>query len=285
MRSPPLTARTHVVGIFGDPVAHSGSPAMHNAGFTALGLDYRYLAFHVRPSDLRIAIRSIRALGIRGVNLTVPHKERAARQLDSLSETATAVGAVNTIINDGGHLHGDNTDVHGFVASLSAHRRGLRRRRAIVVGAGGAARSVLVGLQQLGIGEVIIANRTARRARALCSALADFTPPARVVGLDALEDPSLFREVVLVVNATSLGWDGEPFPPMAAAASDARCLYYDTAYGRATQFLEAARRARRQRIDGAEMLVLQGARAFELWTGRRAPITAMRKALYKQISN
>jgi shikimate dehydrogenase len=271
-----------VVGIYGDPVEHTRSPVMHNAAFAALGLDYRYLAFHVAPVDLRAAIQAIRTLRLRGVNVTVPHKENAVRYLDSVSELASAIGAVNTIVNDDGRLHGDNTDVHGFVESLRAYKAYLRGRRAIVVGAGGASRAILCGLQRVGTKEVLVANRTKARARKLIAEIAAHAPPTQIVGLEALGAASTFEDVALVVNATSLGWSADPFPIMAATASDERCLFYDLAYGKPTDFLKQARRARRPQIDGGEMLILQGARSFNLWTRRRAPITAMRIAFYKK---
>ena len=135
----PITGKTRLVGIFGDPVAHSRSPAMHNAAFAALGLDYRYLPFRVAPADLANATRSIRALGLVGVNVTVPHKEKIARHLDTLSELAGTLGAVNTVVHADGVLRGENTDVFGFVESLRRQRRRLRGRRAVVIGAGGAS--------------------------------------------------------------------------------------------------------------------------------------------------
>ncbi len=281
----PITGRTGIVGIFGDPVEHSRSPAMHNAAFAALALDYRYVAFHVGPDALAAAVRSIRALRLRGVNLTVPHKERVLRHLDSLSQQAAAVGAVNTIVNRDGHLHGDNTDVFGFVQSLRPYRAQLRKQRAIVVGAGGASRAVLCGLRELGVAQVLLANRTLPRARKLAAQIAQHAPPIRLVGLGDLATEATFDEVALVVNATSLGWRGERFPSIAMTASHVRCLYYDLAYGQPTDFFQKATEARRPTMDGGEMLILQGARAFTLWTRRRAPVAAMRTAFYTKISN
>lgn len=255
---------------------------MHNAAFAALGLDLCYAPFRVRPADLAAATRAIRALDLLGVNVTVPHKEKILRYLDSLSDLAAAVGAVNTVINRDGHLHGDNTDVFGFVQSLRSRRLRLRGRRAIVIGAGGAARAVLHGLAQLGVGEVLLANRTPSRARRLIDQLGDAAPAVRVAPLAELAQGDAFDGVALVVNATSLGWGGEPFPPMAIAASTARCLFYDTAYGRRTEFLRIAQSGRRPHTDGGEMLVQQGAKALTLWTGRRAPVHAMRMAFYNK---
>ncbi len=275
---PPLSARTRTIGIFGDPVDHSRSPAMHNAAFAALGLDYRYLAFRVDAEQLRAATHSIRALGLRGVNVTVPHKEKIRRYLDTTSDLAETVGAVNTVINRDGELHGDNTDVFGFVQSLRAKRVRLRGQRALVIGAGGTARAVLCGLQQLATGEVLLANRTRARAQRLLRDLEAHRPSCRVISLDDLRRDATLAGVALVVNTTSLGWRGERFPSLAIRASKAQCLFYDMAYGRSTDFLRHAAKARRQHCDGSEMLILQAARSFTLWTGRRAPIAAMRKA-------
>jgi len=280
--APTITGRTRVVGIFGDPIEHTRSPAMHNAAFAAVGLDYRYLAFHVDPANLKAATHSIRALGMRGVNVTVPHKESVVRYLDSLSEVASSIGAVNTIVNENGHLRGENTDVHGFVESLRPYKANLRGRRAIVIGAGGASRAILCGLRLAGVSNVAIANRTRARARKLAVELAELAPPTRILRLADLSTGSTFDDVALVVNATSLGWQSDAFPRMATSESEPTCLYYDLAYGRATDFLRQARRARRPQIDGAEMLIHQGARSFNLWTKRRAPITAMRTAFYKK---
>lgn len=256
---------------------------MHNAAFATLGLDCRYVPFHVRPRELAAATRAIRSLDLLGVNVTVPHKEAIVRHLDALSELATAVGAVNTVLHRDGQLIGDNTDVFGFVQSLRARRVRLRGRRAVVVGAGGAARAILHGLGELGAAEVLLLNRTPAHARRLLAQLASpGLPPVRVLPLAELGRPATFDGAALVVNATSLGWSDEPFPVMAATASAPRCLFYDTAYGRDTGFLRIAQSARRPHMDGGEMLVLQGARAFSLWTGRRAPVMAMRKAFYKK---
>ncbi len=255
---------------------------MHNAAFAALGLDLRYVPFRVRPADLAAATRAIRALDLIGVNVTVPHKEKILRHLDSLSDLAATVGAVNTVINRNGHLHGDNTDVFGFVQSLRSRRLRLRGKRVVVIGAGGAARAVLYGLGQLGVGEVLLANRTPSRANRLIEQLGNAAPTVRIAPLTELAHDDTFDGAALVVNATSLGWGGEPFPPLAIAASAARCLFYDTAYGRRTEFLRIAQSGRRPHTDGGEMLIQQGARALTLWTGRRAPLHAMRMAFYKK---
>ena len=251
---------------------------MHNAAFAELGLDYLYVPFHVPPEELGKATKAIRALGLRGVNVTVPHKEKIIRHLDSVSELAGSIGAVNTVVNHDGRLHGDNTDLAGFVLSLRARKLRLRGRRAVVIGAGGASRAVLCGLAELGVAEVLLANRTRSRSARLYRQLATHTPPTRMITLQDLALPTTFDGVRLVVNATSLGWGDRTFPELAIQASDPRCLFYDMVYGMQTAFLEQAERARRPSMDGGEMLVLQAAKSFTLWTKRRAPTAAMRIA-------
>lgn len=278
-----ISGRTRVVGIIGDPVAHSRSPVMHNAAFTALGLDWVYVPLPVAADDVPAAVAAVRALGLAGVNVTVPHKEAVLPHLDALTPLARQVGAVNTVVNQDGRLLGDNTDVHGFAAALRQHGARLRGRHALVIGAGGAARAVLAALSAAGIGRVTIANRTAARAAALARR---FRGPRRdVAPLAALQDPARLADVALVVNTTSLGLYDTAFPPLAVAATPARCLFVDLLYGRDTAFLRAARRAGRPTGDGSEMLLHQGARAFTLWTGRRAPLAVMRAALRRQKSD
>lgn len=268
---------TRVVGIIGDPVAHSLSPAMHNAAFSALAMDWVYVPFPVAPTSLGQAIRGLRALGIAGVNVTVPHKEAVLRYLDGSSELARRVGAVNTIVHRSGQLWGENTDVYGVRQALRAVR--LRGASAMVVGAGGAARAVLVALEQAGVRRVILANRTVARARRVARQLGTPTFFIDVHDLGALEDPRLLAHVRLVVNTTSVGLHGEGFFPLNVDATPAECVFFDLVYGRRTEFLGRAQAAGRLTIDGTEMLLYQGAAAFRLWTGRRPPVEVMRDAL------
>ena len=273
-----ISGRTRVVGIIGDPVGHSRSPDMHNAAFAALGLDWVYVPFPVAATDVQTAVRAVRALGLAGVNVTVPHKETVLRYLDRVSPLARQLGAVNTIVNRRGRLFGDNTDVPGFLRAVRQRTPLLRRRHAVVIGAGGSARAVLAGLAQAGIGRVTLANRTLARARALARRFRG-AAPITAVGLAALADPARLADAALVVNATAVGLTRAPFPPLAYAATPRNCLFYDLFYGTESEFLRRARQARRPASDGSEMLVQQGACAFTLWTRRRAPIPVMRAAI------
>ena len=274
-----ISGRTQVVGIIGDPVAHSLSPAMHNAAFQALNLDFVYVPFHVPPAQLRAAVAGVRALGIAGINVTVPHKERVMRFLDSVSETGQRAGAVNTIVQRDGRLHGENTDVTGFLRALDEAKFRMRGARVLLIGAGGSARAVLTALEEGHAAAVTIANRTVRRAQQLVRRCGPAEMQLAVTGLTSLEDAALLASVDLVVNATSVGLRGERFFPLAYAATPRHCLFFDLLYGRATDFLKAAGRAHRRTVDGTGMLLHQGAAAFTLWTGRRAPLVVMRRAL------
>lgn len=279
MTTMPITGRTRVVGIIGDPVAHSRSPAMHNAAFAALRLDWVYVPFPVAGPEVAAAVAAVRALGLAGVNVTVPHKQAVLPHLDALTPLARQVGAVNTIVHRDGRLLGDNTDVHGFAVTLRQQRLRLRGCHALIVGAGGAARAVLTALADAGVGRVTIANRTAARASALAQRMRGFRRDT--VSLPALADPGLLGDVAVVVNTTSLGLHATTFPELAAAATRRGCVFIDLLYGD-TPFLQLARRAGRRACDGAEMLLHQGARAFTLWTGRRPPLSVMREVLSEQ---
>jgi shikimate dehydrogenase len=252
---------------------------MHNAAFRALKLDFAYVAFHVRPAQVRQALDGIRALGIAGVNVTVPHKEGVIKWLDAISPTARRAGAVNTIVNRNGRLHGENTDVTGFLRALREVRFQIRGCRALVIGAGGVARAVLTALAEGQAAEVTVANRTVVRARRLARAFRFRALRTTGTPLAALQDRDLLASLDVVVNATSIGLHGERFFRLAYGRTPPRCLFVDLIYGRRTDFLTRAARSQRRSMDGSGMLLHQGAAAFTLWTGRAAPLPAMRAAL------
>ena len=274
-----ISGRTQIVGILGDPVAHSLSPAMHNAAFRALKLDFAYVAFHVRAAQVRQALAGVRALGIAGVNVTVPHKERVIRWLDAVSPTARRAGAVNTIVNRNGRLLGENTDVSGIAHALREAKFPLRGCRALVIWAGGVARAVLTALADAKAAGVVVATRSTARAQRLARAFHSPTCAVRHTSLTALQEHALLASVDLVVNATSIGLHGERFFPLAYAATPSSCLFFDLIYGRRTDFVRRAARAHRRTLDGSSMLLHQGADAFTLWTAKAAPVAVMRATL------
>lgn len=271
-----ITARTRVLTLLGDPIAHSASPELQNAAFEAAGVDGVYVAVRCGPEDLAGFMRGLAKAG-GGGNVTIPHKEKAATFLDVRSEAVRRSGACNTFWGDEeGRVHGDNTDVEGFRRSLRDFLDvpvvGLR---VLLLGGGGAARAALLGLLQEDAAEVCIYNRTQERARAVARRIGG--QRARVVPiLRGLEG----EDFDLVVNATSLGLhEGDPSPIDFQMLNRAGAAM-DLVYGRhTTSFVKAAEKAGIRATDGLEMLVQQGAVSFERWWGHEAPVEAMRAVL------
>lgn len=270
-------SQTRLLGLIGDPVEHSLSPRLHSFLLGRAGLNYSYLAFRVPRESLAAALEGMRALGIRGLNVTIPHKEAVVPLLDGLSPGAEAVGAVNTIVNLRGRLIGHNTDIEGFLAPLAVRGIAVRGKKAVVVGAGGAAAAVAYALLAAGA-EVAIANRTPERARALARRLSR-AGAAEAAGTEAL--PALLPQADILVNATPVGmWprtDEIPVPPELIHEG---LLVYDLVYVPSeTRLLAEARARGAEAIGGLEMLVRQGVRALELWTGHRFGEEDVRAAL------
>jgi shikimate dehydrogenase len=275
--------------VFGYPVEHTLSPAMHNAAIAALGLDYLYIPFSVRPEDIGPAIRSLTSLGIIGVNLTIPHKERVLPFLDSIAPEAEAVGAVNTVHNDKGRLIGYNTDGEGFAGPLQAQGFAPRGRRAVVLGAGGAARSVVFRLARDGAA-VTIVNRTPERAERLAEDVRRACEGALVDCLALGDRRGLIGTLAgaeLLVHTTSVGMSphAEEMPPVPPGALHPRLLVYELIYHpKETRLLQAARAAGARTLNGVPMLVYQGAAAFAIWTGVRPPVDVMERAVNTRLS-
>jgi shikimate dehydrogenase len=290
-----LDGRTRLVGIIGWPVEHSLSPRMHNAAFEALGLNYAYVPLPVRPERVEAAVRGLEALGFAGANVTVPHKGVAMRLADELSAAARAIGAVNTlIVGADGKIQGDNTDVYGFTTSLAEcgwPPETPSNCRAVVIGAGGAARAVTYGLLEMGV-SVAVANRSFEKAVLLCRSIGltmaeGESPPADRLSPHRFPDDlaSLASNADLVVNATSLGLHGSddplPWDPNVSFRPDQTVYDLVPRPGAAgpTPFLALAAASGANAVGGLGMLVHQGARSFELWTGAQAPVQTMRDAL------
>ena len=229
--------------------------------------------------ELRQALREARRLDVGGLNLTVPLKEAALPLLDGLTAEAKRIAAVNTIVLRRGRLIGDNTDARGFARSLRGRVR-LRGTRAVLIGAGGSARAVAASLVAAGCREIVVANRTRRRAEALAAWLHEVgAPSSSVVPLEALRRGAALEGAALVVNTTPVGLAGRSVAAN-IGATPRRCLVVDLVYGpKPSPFLREAARAGRPVLDGAAMLLHQGALAFEAWSERRAPLAAMALAL------
>lgn len=271
---PPLSGATRVAGVIGDPVTHSSSPALHNAAYRALGLDYVYVAFPVPAGRGADAVRAVPALGLAGLNVTMPHKADAAHACDDLTDDARTLGVVNTVVPCGeGRVHGDSTDGPGFVAALRDEGVEPRGRGIVVIGAGGAARAIVLALGRAGARVTVAARRP--EARDGAAALA---PDARAIALDELD--AVVRDADVIVNATPIGMRGEP-PPFDVASLAPRHVVVDTVYHPAETPLLAAARAAGVAVaaNGLGMLVHQAALAFRLMTGLDAPLDAMRAAV------
>jgi shikimate dehydrogenase len=253
---------TALAGVLGFPVAHSRSPAMQNAAFRALGLDWHYVKLPVPPELFEETVRALPASGYRGANVTIPHKLAALELADSASDAAREIGAANTLTFDGGAIHADNTDAGGFLAALGESPRG---RTALVLGAGGAARAVVWALRDAGAAEVSVWNRTPERAREL--------------GARAVQRP---EPADIVVNATSVGLNDDDLSTLLLDGIGTPELACDLVYRPAgeTPFAAWAARVGAARVvDGLEVLVRQGALSFEIWTGHEAPLDAMRQEI------
>lgn len=268
-----------LTGLFGHPVSHSRSPHMQNAAFRDKGLPYVYIAFDVAPDRLAAAAESVRALGIRGVNVTIPHKVEVMKHLDRITPEAEMIGAVNTIVNQNGELIGYNTDGSGYVRSLTEETRlSLPEARVLVLGAGGASRAVVTAMALQGAREIYIANRTPEKGDELAKRVSSLCP-AHSVSFDDL--PALLREVRLVVNTTSVGMHpGVDEIPIDPSLLHEGLVVSDLIYNpRETRLLREARLRGALTHGGLGMFVYQGAEAFTLWTGVEAPADTMRKTV------
>lgn len=278
-----INAQTRLVGIIGWPVEHSMSPVMHNAAFQARGMNWAYVALPTAPDYVKDAVLGLRALGFRGANVTLPHKQAVMAHLDHMTPEARAIGAVNTIVVEkDGRLWGTNTDAPGFLEDIRAHGIDVEGQRALILGAGGAARAVVYALARAGA-EVTVANRTLSRAIELARQI-HHVLPGRSFRVVELTPETLAREAEahdLLVNTTSVGmWpqvDASPWPSHVGFGTIR--VVYDVIYRpRETRLMREARAWGCQAIGGLGMLVRQGAEAWRLWTGRIPPVDIMMAA-------
>lgn len=275
-----------LVGLLGSPVAHSLSPAMHNAAMIHMDIDMHYMAFDVKVEKLVSALEGMASLGAVGTNITVPHKEGAFRWVDELTPSAEKAGAVNTVLFREGKTIGHNTDITGVREVLSRFRP--EGKRAMVLGAGGAARGVVCALGEEGFSPIILANRTLSRA---CSLKEDLLPLMGNTEMEIIPWGAVPEgEIDILVNATSLGledntWPGPFLEDILAAAGRGKVL--DMVYSREgrTPLVAAASERGIPAVGGEEVLLFQGVAAFELFTGRAAPVEVMRNALVQRERN
>jgi shikimate dehydrogenase len=267
-----IGARTKVTALFGYPVEHSLSPAMHNAAFERLGLDYCYTAFPVKPEMLKEAVAAIRALPLAGANVTVPHKENVIALLDEVDGEAAFIGAVNTVVNDGGRLKGYNTDGRGFMRGVSEAGVSLDGKRVLVLGAGGGSRAIGYYISEKAARLFLFDIDEAKAAR-LEADLGRLRE--NVSKVETLND---LGGVDVVINATPLGLKQSDPLPVNSELLHGRLVVGDLIYRETPLLAEASRRGCRT-FNGLGMLLWQGVLAFELWTGRTPPVDLMRQVL------
>ncbi len=278
-------AKVKLFALIGDPVDQSLSPAMHNAAFRALGLNCAYVALRVPERFLPDAIGGIRALGMAGFNVTTPHKIGIVGLLDELDESASLVGAVNTVKNDRGKLIGFNTDGEGALRALKGKIGPIKRKEVVLLGAGGAAHAIAFSLASAGA-RLTIANRTVPKARAFASTIEQkLGINVEVISLARAKLTEALKNADALINATSVGMYPRADQTLVSASMMHRGLIVNDIVYRPllTRLLREARRAGGRTIDGLGMLVHQGALAFEIWTGKRAPIKVMDSAAKRQL--
>ncbi len=283
-----INAETHLYGIIGNPVNHSLSPLIHNTLFQRLKINAVYMAFEVEKNSLGLAFEAMRALGLRGVNITIPFKETAINFIDEIPENVDRrVGAINTIVNRDGQLYGYNTDGTGFLIALKEELSfNPQGKKILVLGAGGAARAVVFALARAHADRIMIYNRTQERAKGLSDYVAEHFPETGIEVLENLEMIST-KKPTLVINATSLGMKTGDKSPMDLHRLNHSVSVYDLIYSpNETPFLKQAKALHWPYANGLGMLAAQAAVSFELWTGEKTGVReAMHEVLKKCITS
>lgn len=271
-------------GLLGHPVGHSMSPVMHNDMFTLLGLNHHYQAFDVEPDKLKTAVDGIKALGISGFNITIPHKVDIMEQLDHIDDEAKEIGAVNTVVNDKGKLIGYNTDGRGFVTSLKqAAGEDLSKQSILIVGAGGAARAIFISLVNMGNTKVDIANRTLEKAEQLIQATTKVTKSKAITIIEA---EKCLDQYDIIINTTSVGMSPNIDQiPISLELLKPGTVLADIIYNPLeTKWLRIGKEKGAITQNGVGMFVGQGALAFEKWTGQTPDLKRMEQVVIQQLS-
>ena len=274
-----ISGRTRICGIIGDPIEHSMSPVMHNAAFKNKGVDYVYLPFRVKKEELGKAIEGMRALNIRGLNITIPHKVAVIQFLDELDPLADKIGAVNTIVNDDGVLTGYNTDATGFLQALLERGIEPKGKSVVILGAGGASRAISFILAERG-SSLVILNRTWNKAKICADRISEiFQGEATALKLNRENLAAALSQADILVNATSVGMSPNiNETPVTSNLLKPSLVVFDIVYNPIkTRLQREAEAAGATVISGLDMLVWQGALAFEKWTGLKAPVGVMRE--------
>ncbi len=283
-----INSNTKIVGVIGHPIKHTLSPAMHNYAFNKLNLDYVYLPFDISSTGLKDSLKGMIALGIKGINVTIPHKERIMEYMDELSDSAKIVGAVNTVVNDNGTLIGYNTDVNGIIETLKEFKDDINGKTVSVLGAGGAARSVIYTLiNNFNVKKINIINRTVEKAESLkdyfsSKMLFEKIKTYELIPPDVTE---ILAKSKLIINASSIGMSPEDddSPTTIPESFSNNQIVFDIVYNpRETKFLALAKSQGALTINGLKMFVEQGAKSFELWTNETMPTDQISELLNKE---
>ncbi|HEY9902741.1 MAG TPA: shikimate dehydrogenase [Candidatus Sericytochromatia bacterium] len=283
-----ITGTTKLLGVIGDPIEHSLSPVMHNAAIAHLGVDYVYLPLPVKTADLGVAIGGFNAIGLQGFSVTIPHKQAILSVLSEVSAVAKVVGAVNTVWRTDSGWSGTNTDVEGFIAPLEAYNRNWSQTTPLILGHGGAARAVVVGLTQLGCTEIHIVGRDVQKLSQFQQSWVNAPLPITINVHRWEQLPELISQADLVVNTTPVGMypnvDQSPIDAAAMQKLKEGAIAYDLIYTpNPTQFLQQAQQQGAITIDGLEMLVQQGAAALKIWLEQTPPVDIMRQSLRQHL--
>lgn len=282
---------TKLLGLIGHPIKHSYSPFIHNAAFEIKKLDYIYFPFDITKSNLKSAIKGMSILGVQGFNVTIPHKENILDMLNTISEEASIIGAVNTVVNDHGELNGYNTDVYGVTETLAPYKKDISGSVISVIGAGGASRAVLYSLiRNYKPKKIYLINRNEQKAESLKSYFSE------KVKFDSIQTKELFppdlveifQSSKLIINTTSVGM----FPEVDDSITDLGesfkkgQIVFDLVYNPIkTKFLKLAQKQGAEILDGLSMLIYQAAKSFELWTGEEMPQEQVKNSIKYYIEN
>jgi shikimate dehydrogenase len=281
-----IKGTTKLLGVIGDPIEHSLSPLMHNAAIAALGVDYVYLPIPVKIADLSTAIAGFKAISLSGFSVTIPHKQTILSFLSEVSDVAKIVGAVNTVWRTEDGWHGTNTDVAGFIAPLQEYYRNWSQITPLILGYGGAARAVVVGLSQLGCTEINLVGRDLQKLNQFQQSWLNVPIKINVHPWEEL--PDFLPQSELIVNATPIGMypnvEQCPIEEAVMETLPEGAIAYDLIYTpNPTQFLKLAKQRKAIAIDGLEMLVQQGVAAFKIWVGEDPPVDIMRQVLQQHL--
>jgi len=282
-----ITGKTNVFGIIGDPVEHSLSPAMHNAAFKKLGFDSIYVPFHVKAEELEAAMKGASAMGIKGLNITIPHKTEVIEYLDYLDITAGLIGAVNTIEFGENGMIGHNTDGIGAVRAIEEVMP-VKDKKVVILGAGGAARAISFQMLLSGAEELVIANRTLEKALALKEDLVEkLDPKVKITDLGFPLKEEL-QNTDILINTTPIGMypNVNQKPLVSSDMINEGLVVNDIVYNPIkTGLMEEAEKSGAQLVYGVKMLVYQGLEAFRIWTGIEPPVELFEKALMDELSS